>query len=210
LISRVRGVLETVAENRIEVRSGDLSYEVLVPSYLEQELRTSRGDQVELYVQHYMEGGSSHANMMPRLVGFTSEADREFYAHLVKVPGLGSRSVLKSMAVPPAQMANAIEREDRIKLSGLPGVGKRTADKIIATLKGKVSEFAFGEGAPTGPAGPLGEVEEEAVEVLVQLAYRRNEAELLIAGARKKNPGLDSAESMVQAALRESGKGALR
>jgi Holliday junction resolvasome RuvABC DNA-binding subunit len=56
----------------------------------------------------------------------------------------------------------------------------------------------------------LGEVEEEAVEVLIQLAYRRNEAEQLIAGASKKNPGLESAEALVQAALRESGKGALR
>jgi len=209
LICRIRGVLESVSENRTEVACGDLVYEVLIPSYLEHALRPRKGEPIEFFVQHYIEGGASQSSMVPRLVGFMSESDREFYQRLVKVPGLGARSALKTMVIPPGELAGAIEREDRFALSNLPGVGKRTADKIIASLKGKVTEFAAATGA--GPAGgPWTEMEEEALLVLLQLGYKRSEAEQLIRRAKKKRPDLDSAEALCQAVLREAGSGAVK
>jgi len=210
LISRLRGIIESVSENRVEVSLSGIFYEVLIPTYLEQTLRSRKGDEVELFIQHYLEGGASHSNLAPRLVGFLSKDEREFYVHLIKVPGLGQRSVLKSMVIEPARLAEAIEREDKIALSNLPGVGKRTADKIIATLKGKVSQFAFEPGAAIAPAGPWGENEEEAVEVLIQLSYKRSEAEQLVARAKQKSPELDTSEAMGQAVLKEVGSGVMR
>lgn len=197
-----------MAENRIELRAGALVYEVLVPAYLESQLRTRKGGEVELHVQHYLEGGPGSASMVPRLIGFMKMEDREFYNLLVKVPGLGSRSALKTMVAPPAEMARAIEQEDRMALGGLPGVGKRTADKIIATLKGKLTLFAAA--AAAAPAPSWGDGEEEAVTVLLQLSYKRSEAEEMIMRAKKKNPGLDNAEDIIQAVFRETGGGAVR
>jgi len=197
-------------ENKAELACGDLVYEVLIPSYLGRDLRAKQGRQVELYVQHYLEGGSGHASMIPRLVGFMSEAERDFYLLLVKVPGLGARTALKAMIIPPGEMASAIEGEDKNALASLPGVGRRTADKIVASLKGKVLAFAIDKGAKREPSGPWTETEEEALMVLLQLQYKRSEAEQLIIRARNKNPGLDSAEALCQAVFREAGQKALR
>ena len=203
MISRIRGTLEGVSENRVEVRSGDLVYEVLVPAYLESVLRGQRDEPVELYVQHYLEGGPGGQAMVPRLVGFMSEAEREFYTFLVKVPGLGARKALKSMIVPPSEMARAIEQEDKIALGNLPGMGKRTADKVVAALKGKVAQFAVGAEPMTSVS--WGEMEEEAVMVIIQLSYKRSEAEQLVRKAKKRDPGLDSAEAIVQAVFKKTG-----
>lgn len=205
MISRVRGALETVADNRVEVGSNDVVYEIMVPSYLAQELRGLKGEPVEFFTQHYIDGGTAGAAMVPRLVGFLAEADREFYRKLIKVPGLGSKMVLKAMVAPPGELARAIESEDKTALSELPGVGKRTAEKIVATLKGKVKEFVI-EGAERIEAAPiLGEMEEEALQVLLQLGYKRNEAEQAVRKALKKHPDLDQVDALVQAVFKDGG-----
>jgi len=210
VISRIRGTLEGVGDNRAELRQGDLAYEVLIPSYLERFLLAMKGETVELFVHHYLEGGPGSAVMLPRLVGFPSAADRDFYHQLIKVPGLGARTALKSMTVPPAEIARAIEGENKTALSGLPGIGGRTADKIVATLKGKVARFVLAGLERTSAAAPFGEMEEEALAVLQKLAYRRPEAEELIRKVRKKNPAIASAEEIIQAVFKEAGSGLMK
>jgi Holliday junction DNA helicase RuvA len=206
----MKGLLERALDNRVELACGDIVYEVLVPSYLGRELRLKQGQQVEFFIQHYLEGGAGHGSMVPRLVGFMSEAEREFYLLLIKVPGLGARTALKAMIIPPGDMAGAIEREDKNALSSLPGVGRRTADKIVASLKGKVLEFAFDQEVKRESRGPWTEIEEEALMVLLQLQYKRAEAEQLIIRARNKNPDLASAEALCQAVFKEAGQKAIR
>ena len=207
MISRLSGTVEDVGENRAELRQGDFCYEVLIPSYLERELQALRGSQVELFVHHYLEGGPGSASMVPRLVGFTSASDRDFYHQLIKVPGFGAKSALKAMAIPPGEMARAIESENKPALSGLPGIGGRSADKLVAALKGKVSRFVAAGGSRPAPAPPLDEASEEALMVLLKLAYRRPEAEELIRRVRKRNAGLVSAEEIIQAVFKEAGSG---
>jgi len=210
VISRLRGEVLSVVENLVEVRCGDVCYELLAPSYLSRELGKAKGETVELFIHHYLEGGAGSPTLTPRLVGFMAKSERELFEHLIKVPGLGSKKALKAMIVAPGELARAIEAGDRDALSDLPGVGKRTADKIIATLKGKLTAFAFEAGASAGPASALDEVEDEAAMVLMQLGYKLSEAAALIRAARKKFGDLDSAEAIVQAVLRSVGGEAMR
>ena len=211
MISRLSGTVEDVGENRAELRQGDFCYEVLIPSYLERELQALRGSQVELFVHHYLEGGPGSPSMIPRLVGFLAATDRDFYHQLIKVPGFGAKSALKAMTIPPGEMARAIESENKSALSGLPGIGARSADKIVAALKGKVTKFVAAGGAkPQAPALSLDEAGEEALLVLIKLAYRRAEAEELIRRVRKRNPGLATAEEIIQAVFKEAGSGLMK
>jgi len=211
VISRLKGEVLSVAQNLVEVRCGDVCYELLAPSYLSRELGKAKGETVELFIHHYLEGGAGSPTLTPRLVGFMAKSERELFEHLIKVPGLGSKKALKAMIVAPGELARAIEAGDRGALSDLPGVGKRTADKIIATLKGKLTAFAFEPGAPAGgEAASLGEVEDEAAMVLVQLGYKQSEAAALIRAAKKRAPELDSAEAIVQLVLRSVGSEAFR
>lgn len=209
MISRLGGEVESVSENRVELRCGDVVYEVLVPSYLEERLRPRLGQRVELFVKHYLEGGPALSAFLPRLVGFENEAERDFYNLLVKVPGLGAKSALKCLVIPPGQVARAIEQEDKRSLAGLPGVGGRTAEKIIAALRGKAADFAA-PAAEKRPAAAREEPEEEAVAVLMKLAYRRAEAEELIRRVRKKYPEVSGTEEIVQAVLKDVGSGVVR
>lgn len=210
MISRIRGTLASVSELRVEVENRGVFYEIMVPSYLASDLVSKKGEEVELFTHHFLEGGQGASSLAPRLVGFLSEGEKEFYSHLVKVPGMGSRMVLKAMTVAPAKIARAIETEDRTALAELPGLGKRTADKVIAALKGKLSEYALPSEEDLSRPPLLGEMEEDAVQVLLQLSYKRSEAENMVRIVTRNVSGYESADEIVQAVFKQVGTGAAR
>jgi len=210
LISRIRGTLASVYELRVEVENRGVFYEIMVPAYLAADLVNKKGDEIELFTQHYLEGGQSSSALTPRLVGFVSEAEKDFYSQLIKVPGMGTRVILKAMTITPSKMARAIEGEDRTALAALPGLGKRTADKVIATLKGKLSEYALPSEEDLGRKPVLGEMEEDAIQVLLQLAYKRNEAEDMVRRVSRDAAEYKSADEIVQAVFKQTATGATK
>jgi Holliday junction DNA helicase RuvA len=118
-------------------------------------------------------------NLYPRLLGFLNVTDRSFFLEFVKVKGMGMRKALRAMAKPPAWIADVIERGDVKLLATLPEVGKRTADQLVASLKGKLQRFAVLQTLPAGT--PLTQAQREALEILLQLGERRAEAAELVA-----------------------------
>jgi len=134
------------------------------------------------------------------LIGFFEELDREFFELFITVQGLGEKKALKSLILPIKLIALAIENEDRQILRGLPGIGSRMADKIIAELKGKLAKFALikeDESIPEKEEKKY-DFKDEAMEVLLQLEYRRPEAENLIADALKRNRKIATSEELIQ------------
>ncbi len=210
MISRLRGTMASVAELRVELENQGVFYEIMVPAYLAADLVNRKGEEIELFTQHFLEGAQSSAGLTPRLVGFLSEAEKDFYSQLVKVPGMGSRMILKAMTITPAKMARAIESEDRTALSSLPGLGKRTADKVIAALKGKLSEYALPSEEDLARAPALNDMEEDAIQVLLQLSYKRVEAETMVRQVTRNSSGHASADEIVQAVFKQAGTGATR
>jgi len=197
MISRIRGKLVSVLENRVEIEAAPLVYEILVPSYTLAGLRARRDQEVELFVFHYIENLQS-GNASPRLVGFLSETDREFFTKFIKVPGVGVKTALKALVIPVARVARAIEAADVSALTEMPGIGKRTADKIVAELKGKVEKFALLAAEAEAEAAPLSDFQEEAVEVLLRLGYKRFEAERMIRKVMAQNRAIASSEVLIQ------------
>jgi len=197
MISRIRGKLLTVGENRIEVEAAALVYEVLVPSSALASLAGRLDQEVEFFVHHYIEGIQA-GNASPRLVGFLSEPEREFFEKFIKVPGVGVKTALKALVIPVARAARAIEAGDVAALSEMPGVGKRTADKIVAELKGKVQRYALLAAEAEPEAAPLQDFQEEAMAVLLRLGYKRFEAERMIRKAMAQKKTIASAEALVQ------------
>ena len=105
-------------------------------------------------------------------------------------------SALRAMTLPVGTIASAIESAQGGLLAELPGIGRRSADKIIAALKGKLERFAAG--AVTESASkPMADFETEALEVLLQLGERRPEAENWIRKAVQRAPSIDSAERLI-------------
>jgi Holliday junction DNA helicase RuvA len=116
------------------------------------------------------------------------------------------------MNVSVSTIARAIEQEDRHALTRLPGIGSRAADKIIATLRGKVTaEAALQDGhidRAVDPARLEGErAVADAVETIVALGYPRPDARRWVEEAQAAEPGLDTVEEITLAVLRRRGAG---
>ena len=173
MIARVSGQLEEVRDDRVLVSAGALAYEILVAPVTADDLRPRLGRRITLHTLEYFDGNPAYGQMVPRLVGFLSETEKRFFIRYVSVQGLGVAKGLKSLVVPVSEIAERIESRDAARLAELPGIGRRTAEKIIAELVGKLDEFALAA-AERGAEVP--ESKREAVAVLLQLGLARPEA----------------------------------
>ncbi|MGE5584510.1 MAG: Holliday junction branch migration protein RuvA [Bacillota bacterium] len=220
MISAITGKLVRVQEDRVAIQVGGLFYDVLVSPSTARALAARRDEEVRLETIFYIQGTPGGVgNTVPVLVGFLSEVDKDFFEHFITVGGIGPRAALKALAIPTSRIARAIESGDIVTLSSLPGIGKQKAAKIVAELKGKVTRFALGiEGeaeakvGTTAAAGaepaPADEVAAEALDVLLQLGYKRQEAEDMIRQAMAKRPDIRSAEAIIQEMYRSTQRGA--
>jgi len=200
LISRIRGRLVSLSEGKAELKCGLIHYEVLVPGYLEAELAPQIEQTVEFFTLDFLEGAAG-SQQTPRLVGFASDQERKFFEQLLKVPGMGVKTSLRVLKIAPSRFARIVESGEASMLSELPGIGKKSAERIIAELRGKLEQFVSAEALR--PMA-LGEDEITAVSVLVNLGIRRMEAEELVKKVRAK--GVSSRNDLVSGALKERGR----
>lgn len=134
------------------------------------------------------------------LFGFIDAAERDWFRLLLTVQGVGARIALAILsALPLDQIATAIAQGDRAMLARADGVGPKLAQRIANELKDKVG--TLGESAEAAPVA-AGGVEADAVSALINLGYRRAEAERAIGRATAKNPGA-GLERLIALALRE-------
>ncbi len=206
MIAKVTGILERVDENAVFLKVGQLTYQVLVPASALEALKNrwhnEPEQEISLHTLSYIEGISGVGNAHPRLVGFLHHKDLEFFERYIAVQGLGIRKALRSLTVPIRQLAEAIERNNLEYLVKLPEIGKRTAEKVVAELRGKVTEFALTRFSHEDST-PLPESEDDgvfpqAIEVFTQLGYKKNEAEELVRNALEHNPGLDTVDAIIK------------
>ena len=204
MIARLTGIVEEIATDRVLVMVGGVGYEVLVPGFDIGRLSRLSGQEVTFFTSHYLEGSAAGGQIVPRLLGFLRADDKAFFELFTTVDGLGPKKALKAMTIPVGTIASAIEAGQAGMLAELPGIGKRTADKIIATLKGKLERFATGA-LPGAAVQPLAQFESEALEVLVKLGERRPEAEQWVRKAMQRDPSIASADRLIAEVYRVKG-----
>jgi len=203
MIFQISGrLIPPIKENSVVLAVGDIFYEILVPSGLASQLKCSKEkyerENVTLYTIHYLEGNPATGSLVPRLVGFLEPMDREFFELFITVQGLGVKKGLKALVIPISKIASAIENGDVDILKDLPGIGRRMAEKIIAELKGKMAKFALmkKDKALAIEERTMADIESEAMEVLLQLGYKKVEAEQMIKKVRNKK--VKSTEDLVR------------
>ncbi len=123
---------------------GIISYEVMLASYCVEALSGKVGEEITLCTMEYYEGTLGGGNLIPRMVGFLNESERNFFKKYTSVKGIGIKKGLRSLSIPIATIATAIENGDEKVLLRLPAVGSRMAQQIIAELRGKLQDFAVG------------------------------------------------------------------
>jgi holliday junction DNA helicase RuvA len=148
---------------------------------------------------------SLHAHLVARddalnLYGFASEEERDLFLHLISVGGVGPKVAMAALSGGPVrELVRAIAAGDAKRFRAVPGIGKRTAERIIVELREKVAGEI--EGDADAPALAAGEEDARALarEGLLNLGYTPPEAERLLADAAGSSP-----EEMVQSALRRA------
>lgn len=207
MISRIEGDVVAVLDDRIELRCGAVTYEILMPVVEQQRLAGSVGQRLEIYTLHQLEGQAQGTTFTPRLMGFSSVEQRAFFELLTTVKGLGSRKVLRAMQLDHDTIARAIASKDVTLLVSLPEIGKRTAETMVAALSGKVDRFielkpAAGNDADGAHGDARAAMMREALAAMVQLGETRPNALQLIERAFAADPTIESTNVLITAAFR--------
>lgn len=209
MIAYLRGKVLRRMEETLVLECGGVGYEVHLPGFVRDALRGtagSEGDAIEFHISYHV----STNQPRPILVGFLREVEQEFFESFITVDGVGPTKAIRAINQPIETIADAIERKDIAFLRRLPGIGERTAEKIVAALRGKMAKFALLRTEP--PARPRDvevDFRDEVIEVLTgQLGHRAAEARQMVERALQRNPGIDSAEELFQEVYRAE-RGAL-
>ena len=209
MISRLRGVVREQGETYILLDVHGVCYEVFVPPSIIRNLpdRMTPDGEVELITFHYHHVEPSRA--VPILIGFMNEVERDFFETFITVSGIGPKAAVRAINQPIPMIARAIDDGNLDFLRSLPGIGPQRAKEIVAKLQGKVGKYALmpeEERQPAGVGVPI-DAATEALEVLLQLQYRRNEAQVMIKNALGRNAGLATVEEILNEVYKQKVKG---
>jgi len=195
-------------ENKAVIDVRGLGFEVLLSRPVLEDLKTRPADEeVTLVVYFYLQAGPSR--IVPVVIGFNSEMERDFFEQFITVASIGPKSAVKSLIYPFGDIAKAIDTGDERLLKSMPGIGARKVKEIIAKLQGKLSKFfVLSEGEKEEfkykPVFIPSDIKDEALEVLLQLQLNKNEALKKIEKALQRKPDIKDSGELVNFVLREN------
>jgi Holliday junction DNA helicase RuvA len=158
------------------------------------------GERISLHTLHFLEGNPVQGRLTPRLVGFLSEVEREFFELFCSVDGVGVKKALRAMVRPVQDVASLIEEQDAKGLSALPGIGPATAERIIAKLRRRMPKFALLVAREDQYEAEVGrDVVDESFQVLCSLGHSETDARRLLDAALAAKKKYKDVESLLQA-----------
>ena len=200
MIGYLEGELLKKDADRILLLVNHVGYEVLLPAFVMESLNSRRtDDQVSLYIYYHQ----TERQPKPVLIGFNLEAEKEFFQLFISVEAIGPLKAVKAMTIPIREIARAIECREAGRLKQLKGIGSRTAQKIIATLEGKVGKFVLIRKGEETDIPIKDDFISQVMDVLTnQLGHKGAEAKLLIAQAMERNESISTPEALFDEVLR--------
>jgi Holliday junction DNA helicase RuvA len=205
LITKITGQLAALGDDVLTLRLGGFEYEVLIPEFTRRQLQAEINREISLHTIEYLEGNPMQGRMTPRLIGFLTGVEREFFELFCSVDGVGARKALRAMVRPIKETATAIEEQDAKFLSSLPGIGPAMADRIIAKLRRKVPKFALmvaREAEHEAEVQP--DIVSETFEVLRTLGHSESDARRLMDAALAAKKKYKDVQSLLQAIYQQS------
>lgn len=198
MIARITGKIVEKNISYLVIDVGNICYEVFLPQAVMQRLDEfiDKDNMISLITYHYYQ--VEPAKSTPILIGFLNEVEREFFQAFISVSGIGPRAALKAINQPISLIAKAIDEADADFLRTLPGIGQQKARDIIAKLQNKVGKFGLiQDGNIKESSSKNSGIEEEALDVLMQLQYKKAEAALMIKKALERSEGIESTEKLL-------------
>ncbi len=194
MIGYLEGKLLKKEADRVLLLTNQIGYEVLVPAIVMESLQNKDvGAEIALYIFYQQ----TERQPKPVLIGFNLEVEKEFFQYFISVEDIGPLKAVKALNVPIREIATAIESGEIARLTQLKGIGRRTAQKIIATLEGKMGKFALIRPAEQPEVPLVEDFSKQVLEVMVkQLGHKTADARQMIAKAMKRNESISTAEEL--------------
>ena len=199
MIAHLRGRILEKQPTRVIVEAGGVGYDVAVPLSTFYGLGEP-GAEVALRVHtHVREDALA-------LYGFATALELDLFDRLISISGIGPKLALAVLSgIEPPDLVGAIERGDVARLTAIPGVGKKTSERIVLELKDRLPRVVPAAAAGDGAAGAASPVREDVLSALMNLGYHRPLAEKAVATAIKAIPD-GGFEPTLKQALRELAK----
>jgi Holliday junction DNA helicase RuvA len=139
--------------------------------------------------------------MTPRLIGFTSAIEKQFFEMFCSVDGVGVKKALRAMVRPVPDIAGAIENQDVKTLATLPGIGAATAERIVAKLRRKMAKFALMVAQQQWDEAEIAErsIVDETYQILIALGHSESESRKLLEAPISGKKKFKDVESLLQA-----------
>jgi len=194
MIGRIRGILVEVQAPEILLDVGGLGYEVQVPMTTLYELPAT-GSELSLFT-HFVVREDAQL-----LYGFLRERDRSLFRHLIKVNGVGPKLGLAILSgIDPESFVRCVQRDDTSTLVQLPGVGKKTAERLLVEMRDKLEDWILELDSTQPAAAGVRDIQAEAESALVALGNKPAEASRAVSAA---NDGtLEKSEDPIRRALK--------
>ena len=177
-----------------------MGYEILLPAFV---MKTFKGKEVGQDVSLYIYYQQTERQPKPVLIGFNRGLEKEFFQLFISVEAIGPLKAVRALTRPMSDIAASIESGDVNSLKSLKGIGNRTAQKIIATLKGKLGKFALMRETAEPDAVIDEDLEQQVIDVLVkQLGHKLTEARELVKQAVRSNPSISTPEELFEEVYR--------
>ena len=201
MITKLSGKLLQLRDESATLEVPPYEYEILIPDFTRRQLQPQVGKTVKLNTLQYIDGNAQKGGRLtPRLIGFDSEIEREFFELFCSVSGVGVRKALRAMVRPVQDLARAIEQQDINSVKTLPGIGPSTAEKICAALRRKMAKFALM--VPRGD-GDSEDIErniiDETYQILVTLGHSESEARKLLEIPLSQKKEFKDVDTLLQA-----------
>ena len=200
MIATLEGVLAQRGSDSLIVDVHGVGYLVTVGSRTMAQLPRA-GERVRLYTYTYVREDALG------LFGFLTQDELTFFKLLLSVKGIGPKAGLGILSRAELRvLKRAVLQDDAALLATVPGIGPKTAARVVLELKGKLKDEIFGEGARV-PAGGAADPVAQALEVLTGLGYTPAEAKEAVRQATAGNGGSHSVEQLVTVALKGLDRG---
>ena len=185
---------------------GAFEYEVLIPEFTRRQLQGQSNQEISLHTIEYLEGNPMQGRMTPRLIGFLSEIEREFFELFCSVDGVGAKKALRAWSGRSRKWPRP-SRSRTPLLVGLPGIGPAMAERIIAKLRRKVPKFALMVAQQeVHEAEVESDVVAETFDVLRRLGHSRERRPQAVGRGLAAKKKYADVQSLLQAIYQQSHK----
>jgi Holliday junction DNA helicase RuvA len=203
MIARICGKISEKKDNCLFIDVGGITYQVFISGITSQRLNEhiDQNGTISLITYHYLQ--VEPARSLPILIGFLNEVEKDFFESFITVSGIGPRAALRALNKPISSIARAIDESNVDFLKSLPGIGQQRAREIIAKLQDKIGKFGLVRDEKIKIQEKRKNFEEEAVNLLMQLQYKKQEALRMINKALEKRPEIQSTEELLNQIYRQ-------